>query len=161
MHSAFKALALLAVVASASASSFKLKAHVTDNDLTPSIEGQEMSVQLNNGIAYLAQPGSGATFSDVWDSIDTDATGVTTHIHIAPGGTATVPSTNVIVFDTEQGTQGVSVATGQLAYANGAFTACPANILGQDSDNVLISFKSGGQRTLFGCADIILEASYQ
>ncbi|VDC01109.1 unnamed protein product [Peniophora sp. CBMAI 1063] len=93
MHASFKALALLAAVASASATSFKLKAHVTANDLSPSIEGQE----------------------------------------------------------------GVAVANGQLAYEGGVFTVCPGSVLQQDTDENLVSFKSAGQRTLFGCADVQLQ----
>ncbi|KZV59779.1 hypothetical protein PENSPDRAFT_659928 [Peniophora sp. CONT] len=157
MHASFKALAVLAAVASASATSFKLKAHVTDFDLSPSVEGQEVTVDAATGFAYLTQAGSGATFSDSNNSIDTDATGSTTHIQITPGGTATVPSANVVTFSSETGTQGVAAANGMLAYEDGTFTACPASVLQKDGDHVLISFKSAGQRTLAGCANVQLQ----
>ena len=157
MHASLKALTLLAAVASASATSFKLKAHVTDFDLTPSVEGQEVSVDPSTGYAFLVAPGSGATFTDPDNSIDTDATGSTTHIHITPGGSATVPSVNVVTFNATAGTQGAAVANGQLAYENGVFTACPASVLVKDGDEILINFKAAGQRTLLGCANLILE----
>ncbi|VDC01118.1 unnamed protein product [Peniophora sp. CBMAI 1063] len=157
MHASFKAFTLLAAVASASATSFKLKAHVTANDLSPSIEGQEVAVDAASGNAFLVTAGDGATFSDSNNSIDTDTTGSTTHIHITPGGTATVPSTNVVTFTSDVGTQGVAVANGQLAYEGGVFTVCPGSVLQQDTDENLVSFKSAGQRTLFGCADVQLQ----
>lgn len=156
MHTSFKALALLVAVASASATSFKLKVHVTDFDLSPSVEGQEVTVENDTGYAYLTQAGSGATFSDADNSIDTDATGQTSHIHITLGGTATVASTNVVTFDPTPGTQGVAIANSKLVYEDGVFTVCPASVLDKDGDNVLLSFKSAGQRTLYGCANVEL-----
>ncbi|VDC06272.1 unnamed protein product [Peniophora sp. CBMAI 1063] len=157
MHASFKALALLAAVASASATSFKLKAHVTDFDLSPSLEGKEVTVENDTGYAYLTAPGSGATFTDANNSIDTDATGQEFHIHITPGGTATVPSANVVTFGPTPGTQGVAAANGKLAYEDGVFTACPASVLQKEGDNVLISYKLAGQRTLAGCANVELQ----
>ena len=157
MHASFKALALLAAVASASATSFKLKVHVTDFDLSPSLEGQEVTIENDTGYAYVTQPGTGATFSDADNSINTDVTGQTLNVHITPGGTATVPSANVVTFDPTPGTQGVAVANGQLSYEDGVFTACPASVLVKDGDEILINFKAAGQRTLLGCANLILE----
>ncbi|KZV71059.1 hypothetical protein PENSPDRAFT_650955 [Peniophora sp. CONT] len=157
MHASFKAIALLAAVASTSATSFKLKAHVTDFDLTPSVEGQEVALDLPTGFAYLTQPGSGATFTDLDNTIDTDVTGATNHIHITPGGTATVPSVNVVTFNSSAGTQGVAIANGILAYEGGIFTACPASVLQKAGDEILINFKKAGQRTLFGCANLELQ----
>ena len=157
MHASFKALAVLAAVASVSATSFKLKTHVTDFDLSPSIEGMEVAVDAATGYAFLVTAGDGATFSDSNNSIDTDTTGSTTHIHITPGGTATVPSANVVTFTSDAGTQGVAVANGQLAYEDGVFMACPGSVLQKDTDEILISFKSAGQRTLAGCANVQLQ----
>ncbi|VDC01143.1 unnamed protein product [Peniophora sp. CBMAI 1063] len=152
MHASFKALALLAAVASASATSFKLKAHVTANDLSPSVEGQYLNVDASTGYAYLTQPGSGASFTDDNNTINTGAT----HIHITPGGTATVPSTNVVTFSADAGTPAVDVENGALQYAGGVFVACPASVLEKDGAEVLISYKKAGQRTLYGCADLLL-----
>ncbi|KZV60673.1 hypothetical protein PENSPDRAFT_333051 [Peniophora sp. CONT] len=158
MHTSFKSLAVLAAVASASATSFKLKVHVTDFDLTPSIEGQEVSVESDTGYAFLTQAGSGAVFTDPPNSIDTDATGSTTHIHITPGGTATVPSLNVVTFSDEPGTLGVAFDENTaLTYEGGVFTVCPASRLDKDGDNNLVSFKSAGQRTIYGCANVELQ----
>jgi len=159
MHTSFKALALLAAIASASATCFKLSINVTDFDLTPSVQGQEVSVQSDTGFAFLVQPGSGAIFSDTTpNSIDTDATGETTHIHITPGGSATVPSVNVVTFTTDPGTQDVAFdENGALDFEGGVFTACPASVLQKDGDDVLISFKKPGQRTLLGCANVQLK----
>ncbi|KZV71462.1 hypothetical protein PENSPDRAFT_650625 [Peniophora sp. CONT] len=157
MHASFKAFALLAAVASASATNFRLEAHVTDFDLTPSVEGQDIAVDQSTGFAFLTRRGSGATFSDSNNSINTNFTGPTTHIHITPGGTATVPSTNVVTFSTDAGTQGVALENSVLGFKNGTFTACPANVLGKDENEILISFKSAGQRTLFGCANVQLQ----
>ncbi|KZV64823.1 hypothetical protein PENSPDRAFT_690413 [Peniophora sp. CONT] len=157
MHASFKALALLAAAASsASATVFKLKTHVTDFDLTPSIEGQEVSVESDTGYAYLVQSGSGAVFRSN-TTVDTDVTGQTTFIHITPGGTATVPSANVVTFSADAGTQGVGLVGGELEYEEGVFTACPASVLDKEGDDILISFKAAGQRTLFGCANVELQ----
>ncbi|VDC00514.1 unnamed protein product [Peniophora sp. CBMAI 1063] len=157
MLPSFKAFALLAAAASVSATSFKLKVHVTDFDLTPSVEGQEVSIEPDTGYAFLTAPGSGATFTDPPNSIDTNATGSTTHIHITPGGTATVPSVNVVTFSADAGTLGVAIANGVLVYEGGVFTACPASVLEKDGDDILINFKAAGQRTLFGCANVELQ----
>ena len=157
MQASFKALALLvAAAASASATVFKLKVHVTDFDLTPSIEGQEVSVESDTGYAYLTPAGSGAVFHSN-TTVETDVTGSTTFIHVTPGGTVTVPSDNVVTFSEEAGTQGVGLQNGNLAYQGGMFMACPGSVLGKESENVLVSFKSAGQRTLFGCANVELQ----
>ena len=158
MHASLKALTLIAAAASsASALSFKLRAHVTANDLSSSIEGYQVSVDSSNGNAYLVPPGNSPVFVNADNTINTDATGSTTHIHITPGGTATVPSSNVVTFTSEAGTQGVGIKQSILAYNNGVFVACPASVLEQPSGKTLISFKNSGQRTLAGCADLELQ----
>ncbi|VDB90151.1 unnamed protein product [Peniophora sp. CBMAI 1063] len=157
MHASLKTLTLLAIAAtSASATVFKLKTHVTDFDLTPSLEGQEVTVADDTGFAYLVAPGSGATFHSN-TTVETDVTGEPFFIHVTPGGTATVPSTNVVTFSTAAGTEGVGLVDGKLAYENGAFTACPASVLQREGSDILISFKSAGQRTLAGCANVDLQ----
>ena len=159
MHASLKALALLAVsgTAALASESFILAVNVTNFDLTPSVQDMQLSIDPNTNNAYLVPKGQGTTFTDENNGINGfDAAGEDTHMVITPGGTATVPSVNVVTFTTGAGTQGVGVPNGQLSYEDGTFTACPASVLQQDGDDILINFRSAGQRTLAGCANIIL-----
>ncbi|VDC01142.1 unnamed protein product [Peniophora sp. CBMAI 1063] len=157
MHASFKALALLAAVASASAAKFNLKAHVASgDDLSPPIEGQLLAVDPATGFAYLTQPSGGAAFTDDDNTINTDATGSLTHIQITPGGNDTMPDTNVVSFSADAGTSAVDIEFGALQYANGAFSACPASVLQQDGDKILINYAKSSQRSLKSCASLLL-----
>ena len=164
MHASLKLFTLLSAAATAFAApvdvptSFKLVANVISFDLTPSIQGYELSVNSSTGYAYLTEPGTGATFTQTSTGIDTDVTGQTTHMLITPGGTATVPSDNEVVFTSGEGTTGVDIEGGLLAYQNGGFTACPAGFLVQGNNNVLINYRKAGQRFFYGCANITLVA---
>jgi hypothetical protein len=155
--------ALASPVARASGN-FRLQAHVTRNDLSPSVDGLFVRLDNSKSIAILDsaptavgdvffQTGSGSA-----TTIETNApTGSSEHgMVITPGGTATVPSENIItLLPNNAGTSGVSIdASGKLAFQNGAFMACPPATIGAAGSEVVLSFKKAGQRSIAGCADV-------
>ncbi|KAI1489934.1 hypothetical protein F5X96DRAFT_638610 [Biscogniauxia mediterranea] len=144
-----------------SSNTFRLSVNVTRFDLTPSLQGQEVGYAptgdddcLSN-LVLASSPG--ATFYQTGDP--------TTTVHLAdsgagivvtPGGTATVPSLNTVQLQCGNASAGVGVApssagTVDLQFGSGGgWMACPL-------DNVVVlRFRSAGQRTLAGCADVQL-----
>lgn len=83
-----------------------------------------------------------------------DATSVGTAsigIMITPGGTATVPSTNVVVLENNNGTKGVEIAPTaeglpSLRYDGGSFQAC------REGDELVLRYVKAGQRLFADCA---------
>jgi hypothetical protein len=155
--------ALASPVARASGN-FRLQAHVTRGDLSPSVDGLFVRLDNSKSIAILDsaptavgdiffQSGSGSA-----TTIETNApTGSSLHgMVITPGGTATVPSNNVVtLLPNNAGTPGVSIdASGKLAFEGGSFMACPPGKIGAAGSEVVLSFKQAGQRTLAVCADV-------
>ncbi|KAF2091003.1 hypothetical protein K490DRAFT_62334 [Saccharata proteae CBS 121410] len=156
------------------AKTFKLVANVTAFDLTPSIQNHEISLShygAGEDYAVLTAPGSGflfyangttADFAANTETIVSDQNAYPYGMIITPGGTATVPSTNAVDVNVGDGTRGVyidtSTGTPTLAFENGSFAACPASVLQRQGDEILLSFRQAGQRTLAGCADVDLVA---
>ena len=151
MQASFKALALLAAAASASAdvSSFKLRAYISGGaktDFDKSVENQEITVDASTGFATLTQSGSGATFDDANNTINTADN---SHIQVP------TDSTHAVSFSSEPGTPAVDIEFDALQYANGVFMACPASMFGQEGDKVLIGYVGSGERVPEGCADTL------
>ncbi|OHE92519.1 hypothetical protein CORC01_12168 [Colletotrichum orchidophilum] len=137
---------------------FRLAANVTNFDLTPSIQGQELSYTPNadcEANAIFVPAGQGAEFYTTGSTVDVahfsgDEASSAAGLIVTPGGTATVPSLNTVQLQCQAATSGVTVADGSLQFQDGFWMACPRN------GSVALSFKEAGQRTLLGCADVQL-----
>ncbi|KAI3552324.1 hypothetical protein CMEL01_02556 [Colletotrichum melonis] len=156
---------LLAAVATAASlpvrqttTTFRLAANVTNFDLTPSIQGQELtyiSTADCTANVVFGPAGQGAEFYATGNTVNVahlsgDDSSPSAGLIVTPGGTATVPSLNTVQLQCGAGTSGVGVVDGSLQFEDGFWMACPRN------DSVVLSFKKAGQRTLLGCADVQL-----
>ncbi|KAK1508382.1 hypothetical protein CTAM01_02168 [Colletotrichum tamarilloi] len=156
---------LLAAVATAASlpvrqttTTFRLAANVTNFDLTPSIQGQELtyiSTADCTANVVFGPAGQGAEFYATGNTVNVahlsgDDSSPLAGLIVTPGGTATVPSLNTVQLQCGAGTSGVGVVDGSLQFEDGFWMACPRN------DSVVLSFKKAGQRTLLGCADVQL-----
>jgi hypothetical protein len=153
---------------------FRLVANVTGLDTVPTMQGRELTYNLTSPChANLILAPAGQTGAGFYTTSST--TGVAhlpdsnspAGLVVQPGGTATVPSLNIVqaVCADDAGTQGVVVAPAAglgwgLWYETGSWMACPASAwdvqaqLGGDA--VVLSYKQAGQRTILGCADVDL-----
>ncbi|KAL0941130.1 uncharacterized protein CTRU02_203893 [Colletotrichum truncatum] len=136
-------------------SPFRLRANVKGFDLTPSLQGQELSYTPNaDCIADItfAPAGQGSLFYTTGDTVKvfhfSDDSSPSAGLIVTPGGTATVPSLNIVQLQCQAGTTGVTVTTEGLQYQGGAWMACFRD------GAIVLSFKQAGQRTLLGCADV-------
>lgn len=79
-------------------------------------------------------------------------------LRISPGGSATVPSNNVLQIIEGNGTEGVGVGEiPLLGYEGGKFMACSAEKEGGMGDKeVVIRYASEGQRVFEGCMEMEL-----
>lgn len=162
MHTLLKAT-ILAATATATMipNTFRLSANVTGLDITPSIQGQELTYATYVSDAdcqadlVFGPAGQGATFYTTGEMVGVEhfsgGSSPGAGMIVTPGGTATVPSLNVVELRCSASTTGVSVTlNGLLQYSGGAWMACPRD------GAVVLSFKQAGQRTLAGCADVQL-----
>ncbi|KXH42933.1 hypothetical protein CNYM01_12973 [Colletotrichum nymphaeae SA-01] len=137
---------------------FRLAANVTNFDLTPSIQGQELTYISTADCAANAvfgPAGQGAEFYATGNTVNVvhlsgDDSSPSAGLIVTPGGTATVPSLNTVQLQCGAGTSGVGVVDDSLQFEDGFWMACPRN------GSVVLSFKKAGQRTLLGCADVQL-----
>ncbi|KAK1639938.1 hypothetical protein BDP81DRAFT_185535 [Colletotrichum phormii] len=156
---------LLAAVATAASlpvrqttPTFRLAANVTNFDLTPSIQGQELTYTPTPDCAanvVFGPAGQGAEFYASGSTVNVahlsaEDSSPSAGFIVTPGGTATVPSLNTVQLQRGAGTSGVEVVDGSLQFEDGFWMACPRN------GSVVLSFKKAGQRTLLGCADVQL-----
>lgn len=140
---------------------FRLSANVTGLDITPSLQGQELTYVVNadcQANIIFAPAGQGASFYTTGEMVgvnnfDGDSSAGAGMI-VTPGGTATVPSLNVVELQCSASTTGVSVTSAGLQHDRGAWMACPRD------GAVVLSFKQDGQRTLLGCGDVQLLPIY-
>ncbi|GKT47073.1 uncharacterized protein ColSpa_07254 [Colletotrichum spaethianum] len=158
--------ALLAAAATAASlpartttSSFRIAANVTNFDLPTSLQGQELTYAPNANCKadiIFAPAGKGAVFYAAEDTVNVahfsvgDETSPLAGLVVTPGGTATVPSLNTVQLQCETGTSGFVSTNEGLRFEDGYWMACPRD------GSVVLSFKSAGQRTLAGCADVQL-----
>ncbi|KAK2614642.1 hypothetical protein N8I77_001449 [Diaporthe amygdali] len=140
---------------------FRLSATVTGLDLNPSLQGQELTYVSNadcQANIVFAPAGEGATFYTTGEIVGvnhfSDDSSPGAGMIVTPGGTATVPSSNVVELQCSASTTGVSVTSDGLQYLGGAWMACPRD------GAVVLSFKQAGQRTLASCADVQLLPIY-
>ncbi|KAF4922181.1 hypothetical protein CGCVW01_v005467 [Colletotrichum viniferum] len=162
MYTLLKATVLAAAATAASiparsTASFRLAANVTGLDLNPSVQGQELTYIPNDDCVapiYFAAPGSGATFYTTDQNVGVvnfnGGSSPGAGMIVTPGGTATVPSSNVVELQCSASTTGVTVGATGLQYDGGAWMACPRD------GAIVLSFKQAGQRTLASCADVQL-----
>lgn len=140
---------------------FRLSANVLGLDITPSLQGQELTYVVNDDCRaniIFAPAGQGTTFYTTGEMVgvnhfDGDSSAGAGMI-VTPGGTSTVPSLNVVELQCSASTTGVSVTSAGLQYDRGAWMACPRDGV------VVLSFKQAGQRTLLGCGDVQLLPIY-
>lgn len=166
----FKATVLAAAAAAASIpvrstsspDAFRLSATVNGLDLNPSLQGQELTYVSNadcQANIVFAPAGQGATFYTTGEMVGvhhfSDDSSPGAGMIVTPGGTATVPSSNVVELQCSASTTGVSVTSSGLQYAGGAWMACP-----RDDGTVVLSFKQAGQRTVASCGDVQLLPIY-
>lgn len=172
MHSLLKATILAAAATAASIpvrstsipDTFRLSANVTGLDITPSLQGQELTYATYVSDAgcqadiVFGPAGQGATFYTTGDMVGvhhfSDSSSPGAGMVVTPGGTATVPSSNVVELQCSASTTGVSVTSAGLQYGGGAWMACPRD------GAVVLSFKQAGQRTILGCGDVQLLPIY-
>lgn len=140
---------------------FRLSANVTRLDLTPSIQGQELAYVSDadcQANVVFAPAGQGSAFYTSGEMVGvnhfSDDSSPGAGMIVTPGGTATVPSLNVVELQCSASTTGVSVTSAGLQYDGGAWMACPRD------GSVVLSFKQAGQRTLASCADVQLLPIY-
>lgn len=143
-------------------SALRLSANVTGLDISPSLQGQELTYVSNadcQADIVFAPAGQGATFYATGQTVGvthfSDDSSPGAGMVVTPGGTATVPSANVVGLRCGASTTGVSVTPSGLQYDGGAWMACPRD------GAVVLSFKQAGQRTLASCGDVQLLPIYQ
>jgi hypothetical protein len=167
------ASALPRLAARDDSTAFRLAIDVIDDDLTPSVQGLELSAYtIGTCIAefQLASQGQGTVFWTNGNTTAVNGMAAPAGIVLTPGGTATVPAGNPVevVCRWEDGTSGVTIdqdpavpgAGTSLQVDRYSWMACPAaeinaNYATPDGAIVLAS-KQDGQRTLEGCADVRL-----
>lgn len=157
--------ASLPVRSTGTAHNFRLAANVTNFDVTPSLQGQELTYVPNadcRANITFGPAGQGTVFYTNGYSVDvahfsSAGTPPAAGLIVTPGGTATVPSINTVQLQCQSATSGVTVAAAAtdggawaLQYQKGSWMACPRD------GAVVLSFKQAGQRTLLGCADVQL-----
>ncbi|KAF6833049.1 hypothetical protein CMUS01_06686 [Colletotrichum musicola] len=159
---AMASAATLPVRSTSTSNTFRLAANVTNFDLTPSLQGQELTYAPNadcSADVTFAPAGQGSVFYTTGSSVNVlnfsgDDTSPSAGIVVTPGGTATVPSYNTVQLQCGAVTAGVTVAPNgnvwDLQFQGGSWMACPRDGV------VVLSFKKAGQRTLLGCADVQL-----
>ncbi|KAK7546343.1 hypothetical protein IWX49DRAFT_554040 [Phyllosticta citricarpa] len=116
----------------------------------------------NNGTTY--------TTVNLDRSGNGDGQGTTGGIVVTPGGTATVPSANTVDASAcgGEGTPGVGIVNNELLGFKdginegwtGGWMACPVSEVpgsnGKEGD-IVLSVKSQGQRTIYGCSNVDLK----
>ncbi|KAF9877614.1 hypothetical protein CkaCkLH20_04749 [Colletotrichum karsti] len=148
---------------------FRLSVNVTSPayDSQPSVQGQELVYTPNAGCSAnttFAPAGQGTLFRVAGNTVGVahyfdDESSPSAGLVITPGGTATVPSTNIVKVQCSNGTTGVSVTSSGLAYDGGSFMACSG--VGYDENlPVVLSFRQAGQRAIISCAVIQLLPVY-
>lgn len=140
---------------------FRLSANVIGLDLNPSLQGQELTYVSNadcQADIVFAPAGQGSTFYTTGEMVGvnhfSDDSSPGAGMIVTPGGTATVPSSNVVELQCSASTTGVSVTDAGLQYNGGSWMACPRD------GAVVLSFKQAGQRTLASCGDVQLVPIY-
>ncbi|ORY69092.1 uncharacterized protein BCR38DRAFT_425277 [Pseudomassariella vexata] len=145
---------------------FRLAANVTAFDTTPSAQGLELQYTDTDGCtADLILAGSGDTFYATGSNVGIadfpypSGGSINAGITVTKGGTATVPALFPVQVSCGEGTAGVTVgpdeetgAVAELLYDGGSWMACPRD----DGEGFRLIYKSAGQRTIFGCADVQL-----
>ncbi|KAK7753162.1 hypothetical protein SLS62_004895 [Diatrype stigma] len=184
-------------VGSSGSRNFKLTAQLeTALSGGPNVEDYEVGIyspKPDGGILTLTEPGEGAVFTGGTHnqtlSVAAGAgsgsgnstgfscsSGAAGQWVVAPGGTATVPSTNTVnvCCPTSAGGSGVigssgftiasngtsAASAGILNFVGGGWMACQGGVLGVNDDYNVLSFIKDGQRPILGCQDIELIPVY-
>ncbi|KAI0547072.1 hypothetical protein F4679DRAFT_555738 [Xylaria curta] len=147
---------------------FRLVANVIGADISPSVQGNgvifdprgcvgpiNIASNLGGSPFYFNGTSNGVVLPGHWGGYEASA-----GLVVTPGGSATVPSNNRVEVRCNQTTPlGFAVEAGDpvphLLYGDGAWMACPGEVLGDDY-SIRLSYKKAGQITLKGCADIEL-----
>ncbi|KAI1634535.1 hypothetical protein F4809DRAFT_618129 [Biscogniauxia mediterranea] len=147
---------------------FRLSVNVTRFDLTPSLQGQQVGYATtttgDDCLADLVLASSpGAIFYQTGDPSTVHLAGgpnAGAGVVVTPGGTATVPSLNTVQLQCGNASAGVAVVAPdpssstvdlQFGGAGSGWMACPLA-----DGAVVLRFRSAGQRTIAGCADVQL-----
>ncbi|KAF2964709.1 hypothetical protein GQX73_g8862 [Xylaria multiplex] len=145
---------------------FRLVANVVGADLSPSVQGNGVAFNPYGcrgplhvatkvgGIPWYFNGTANALVNlGHWGGYETYA-----GVIVTPGGTATMPSNNRVEVGCNQTTPELRFsndAVPHLTYGDGAWMACPGEVLGDDY-SIRLTYKKPGQLTLEGCADIEL-----
>ncbi|KAI1640063.1 hypothetical protein F4809DRAFT_592409 [Biscogniauxia mediterranea] len=133
------------------------------NDLTPSINGAKVGFQTTGDCQadLVVDKGDGALFYQSKGKVlAVDSNGLSSAgIVVTPGGSATVPSSNLVELQCDNGTPGVQVrqtpsaVTFELDFEGGVWMACPAT---DGTDRIGIIYRKSSQRSINGCAEVKL-----
>ncbi|KAI0105306.1 hypothetical protein GGR51DRAFT_560522 [Nemania sp. FL0031] len=148
---------------------FRLVANVVGADLVPSVQGNgvianpygcagplNIATDIGGTPWYFNSTANGLLVPGHWGGYETFS-----GVVVTPGGSATMPSKNRLEVGCNQTTTGLGFVVDpdntvpHLVYGDGAWMACPGEVLGDDY-SIRVSYKKAGQSTLEGCADIEL-----
>ncbi|KAI5921946.1 hypothetical protein F4810DRAFT_675750 [Camillea tinctor] len=157
------AVALPRAPTEGSSTTFRLSANVTRFDLSPSVQGQQLSLLVTGDDCALdlaLLPRGNDFYQTPRDTLAVVSDSGEMGVVVTPGGTATVPSLNTVQARCGDASPGVAVAPDanaagavDLQFENGGWMACPRE---EGSETVVLRFRANGQRILAGCADVQL-----